>query len=385
MKVLLLDPAFAAVPIHDYLMEIGCEVWTIGNRVHDPLALAYPERWINGDYSDVALVSELLRKHSFDALVPGCTDVSMDTFVRVGLQPHYRYTLEADQILNKKSLFRRLCGELDLPAPRTVPIEPLPDKGRYICKPADSFSGRGVTVFDAADRSAAEDAIANAKKYGPSGEIVCEEFVEGQLLSYSAFLEGGMVDTAYIVREGSRYDSVAVDTSYVLNDYSPTHTEQVRDAVEAVCRRLDLCNGLLHVQFIDTGDRIALIEMTRRCPGDLYSELIDYSTGQPYAARYASYFVGRKLEPVGTRRRHILRHTIKQMGSERFRGFDLSVGPGLFRLVPLVRLGEPLDTSKTSRSGVAFLEAPDAVALEERYREMVMMNNQDSNAVSLCR
>lgn len=371
MKVLLLDPAFSAVPIHDYLTSTGCEVWTIGNRQSDPLAIAHPDRWIKGDYSNAAFVRSLMAEHGFEALVPGCTDVSMDAFVRAGCQTSYRYSLQADQILNRKPLFRRLCSELDLPAPMAVAADDLPGKGTFICKPADSFSGRGVTLFDAADRSAAREAIAAAKRQSPTGEVICETYVPGQLYSYSAFLEGGTVETAYIVREGSRHDPFAVDTSHVVWDYPPEHIRSLRAAVEAVCKRLDFCDGLLHVQFIDGGDRIAILEMTRRCPGDLYAMLIEYSTGQPYAARYASYFIGKRIAPVPARRRHVLRHTLKQAGPDGFRGFDLALGAGLFRIVPVVRLGEALDPVKPVRVGVAFLEAADAASLHRHYNEVV--------------
>lgn len=367
MKVLLLDPAFSSAPIYDYLTDVGCDVWTIGNRTNDQLAVAYPQRWIKGDYSDAELVRAILKSHHFDAVVPGCTDISMETYARVGLQPNYHYSLDSDQILNKKLLFRKLCEELGLPAPSTVPIDRLPNSGRYICKPSDSFSGNGVMIFDGADRSAATEAIVHAKMHSPTGQVVCEEFIEGHLYSYSAFLENGAVDTAYIVREGSRYDQFSVDTSYFLGSYNPAHTEQLRNAVELVSHRLGLCDGLLHVQFIDRGDRIALIEMTRRCPGDLYSKLITYSTGHKYAARYASYFLGQTVKPVARSRRFILRHTIKQTGQNRFRGFDFKLGSGLFHLVPVTTLGDHLDPTKHLRTGIAFMELDNEDALEELF------------------
>jgi formate-dependent phosphoribosylglycinamide formyltransferase (GAR transformylase) len=371
LKVLLLDSAFSAVPIHDYLTDIGCEVWTIGNRINDPLAVAYPERWIKGDYSDTDLIKGILERNRFDVIVPGCTDVSMETYVSADLQPHYHYTVEADHILSKKPLFRNLCEDLGLSAPRTVSIDNLPDSGCYICKPADSFSGRGVVTFDSGDRSAAAQAIVHAKMHSPTGQVVCEEFVEGQLYSYSAFVDDGIVDTAFIVREGSRYDPFSVDTSYVLEDFNPTLREQLQNTVEAVCRRLGLCDGLLHTQFIDRGDRIFIIEMTRRCPGDLYSNLIEYSTGYPYAASYASYFIGQKVEEVVKRRRFILRHTIKQKSKKSFRGFDLDLGVGLFNLVPTTVLGERIDPRISVRTGIAFLEMKDQTSLEERYLKIV--------------
>lgn len=373
MKILLLDSAFAALPIHDYLSGLGHEVWTVGNRDFDALAIAYPDRWLRGDYSDVTFVRSLLETHQFDRVVPGCTDVSMDVFVRLGLQPDYPYTLETNEAINRKPLFRQLCAELDLPAPHCVSADAVPENGRFICKPADSFSGRGVTIFDGSNAEAKMRALDVARQHSPTSEIVLEEFVAGELHSFTAFIESGQVATAFIVREGSRNDPFAVDTSYVRTDYSVEKTRTIENAVEKLCKRLKLCDGLLHTQFIDAGDRVAILEMTRRCPGDLYAMLIAHSTGHDYAGRYAAYFIGARPPQSEPQIRHVLRHTVKQSGSSCFGGFELTPDQanGLFRLVPVQRLGQRLDPEKAMRTGIAFLELPDGDALEERYHTMI--------------
>lgn len=368
MKILLLDAAFAAVPIHSYLVGLGHEVMTIGNRDYDPLAVADPARWIKGDYSDVDFVRAAILEHGIERVVPGCTDVSMDTFVRLGPQPDYPYSREADQAINHKATFRALCAELDLPAPRVLRAEDFPVAGRYICKPANSFSGRGVTTVDGQDLAAVSVAIHTARLHSPTGEVVLEEFVEGELHSYSAFVENGKVSRAYVVREGSRYDPFAVDTSYVLADYDAQRSDILRAAVERLSAHLQLCDGLIHTQFINADDRVAILEVTRRCPGDLYSMLIAYSTNEDFAGRFASYFIGVPHEPTQGRQRHVLRHTVKQRG-RMFSGFDLEPlqVDGLFRLVPALRAGSALTPDVATRTGVAFLEFPDPAALERRY------------------
>jgi hypothetical protein len=366
LKVLLLDAAFSAVPIHEYLTGIGCDVWTMGNRAEDPLALAYGENWICGNYGDANLVQSCVKEHGFEVVIPGCTDVSMASFVQLKQQGSYRLSPETNDILNNKPLFRRLCLDLDIPAPRAVDVRRLPKSGKFICKPADSFSGRGVTIFDAADAKAAATAVGSAMTHSPRGEIICENFIEGELHSYTAFLRAGAVERAFIVREGSRYNPFAVDTSHLCDDYDSRKLLILRTAIEAISAHLDLCDGLLHTQFIDSDEGVSIIEMTRRCPGDLYARLIEYSTGHHYAGEFASYFLGRRVEALPSRRRYVLRHTIKQMGKERFFGLDVNL-PDVFKIVPVARNGDSLDPKVPTRVGLAFAEAVDDERLRRLY------------------
>ena len=54
-------------------------------------------------------------------------------------------------------------------------------------------------------------------------------------------------------------------------------------------------DGLIHTQFISDNNTFSLIEVTRRCPGDLYSKLIQMSTGINYSELYSMPFMGLEL------------------------------------------------------------------------------------------
>jgi hypothetical protein len=370
-NVLLLDAAFAAVPIHDFLVASDLDVWTMGNRANDPLALAYPDRWVQGDYSNVEAVRSVIDQLSIDAVVPGCTDVSMATFVAGEVKGPYRYSAEADAILNTKNLFRKLCADLDLPSPRIVTQDQLPRKERLICKPVDSFSGRGVSIFDASDARATLQAFATARRESPTAQVICEEFVEGQLYSYSCFLENGRVDVAFVAREGSRYNPQAVDTSYVVDWTGDRKTQILKHSVEKIANHLKLCDGLVHVQFIASDSKLAIVEITRRCPGDLYSLLIEYSTGFPFASRYASYFVAKPLPNWDAKKRHILRHTAKQPGGTCFTGFNFDMDLNIRRIVPVRATGESIEGAGFQRTGLVFAEESTAESLHNKYERLV--------------
>ncbi len=84
-RALLLDTSFAARPIHDWLLEEGFEVWTIGNRPQDVLPDTIPALSAR-QLSDAVVVQSHVDRLDIDCVVPGCTDVSIETALRLRLK-----------------------------------------------------------------------------------------------------------------------------------------------------------------------------------------------------------------------------------------------------------------------------------------------------------
>ncbi|WP_051202665.1 hypothetical protein [Sediminimonas qiaohouensis] len=366
-RVLLLDTSFAARPVHDWLRDQGLDVWTIGNRPLDLLARRYPKRYIEDDYAEVETVRRHVDRLGVTYVVPGCTDVSIETAQRLtGLQTAFDPP-ETYRRLADKAAFRALCEELDLPAPRRVSEANLPHAGRLIAKPSDAFSGRGISVFDGSDHAAARAALNAARAESRTGDALLETYAEGQLYSYSCFLERKRVVDAVIVREDGSVTPYAVDTSHVAAEFPAAGTTQLRDSIERLAAVLNLVDGLLHVQFIWDGSRPWLIELSRRCPGDLYPWLVQLSTGLPHAARYASYFVNRPAPDAPLSRRHILRHTVTA-GHENYDGVFFAAPVPIVEYHALAVTGREMPPQgRIDRVALMFLEYPSAKALAEQH------------------
>lgn len=358
MRVLLLDTAFAAAPIYRFLVEAGHEVWAMGNRAADLVARKAGPNWIEQDYSDVAAVEAHVARLGIERVVPGCTDVSIDTCCRLSVGVDLRDGAEVTDTLRDKGQFRAVCARLDLPAPRVVDVATFPRAGRHICKPVDAFSGRGITVFDGMDTAALEGALAFARAASPTGTAIVETFAEGDLYSCSAFVEAKRLTEAFFVIEGSSVNPYAVDTSYVVHDMPPACVRAIREALERLSAFLDLRDGLLHTQFILADGLPVIIEATRRCPGDLYPLLIEYSTGFRHAAKYASYFLGEPLDARHGERRHILRHTVTADDDGCFEGLVFRGSERVAGYFPLVPMGERLRARQGNRAGLLFCEEP---------------------------
>jgi biotin carboxylase len=369
-RVLLVDTAFSALPIYRALLDQGYEVWCIGNRISDPIAKLANERWIELDYSNREAVASVAEQRAFDAIIPGCTDVSYSTCVDIPSFRNHDGRFVYDS-LNQKHAFRDLCAELGLPAPIRFTRDQFPIQGRFIVKPVDSFSGRGITQIDGQDLVGIDNALYRAKNESPSQSALIESFAGGQLYSYSCFLESRRVVDRFIVKESSSVNSYAVDTSFVDFDPPTTIDELLKSSAEALASRLKLSDGLLHIQYIVDGDQPYLIEATRRCPGDLYSLLIQYSTGYAYAAKFAAYFTGRRLNTASVKRRYVIRHTVASLWDGVNQGLEFIRPLRTCAFFPLQAVGEPVLAGQKSRLGVLYLVADTVEEREVLFRRLL--------------
>lgn len=355
-RVLLLDASFAARPIHDWLTEQGFDTWTIGNRPSDVLAMRNPSKYIQDDYSNLEVVQNHINRLKIEYVVPGCTDVSIEVAQRLcGLGTKYDQPEVYEQLADKAA-FRNLCSRLALNAPKIIDVKDLPRDGLIIVKPTDSYSGRGVSVFDARDAHATKLAFENAVSESRNGKALLETYVQGQLYSYSCFLSDCRVTEGTIVKEDGAISRYTVDTSHVVSDFSQTGLNFLRNDIEKLASELNLVDGLLHVQFIWDGQCPWLIELTRRCPGDLYPRLIELSTGIPFAAKYTSYFVKRTIPEAKRVTRHILRHTVNA-GHIPFEGVWFDEIAPMIEYHPIAKIGrEEPSPNIVDRVAVMFLE-----------------------------
>lgn len=367
MKVLLLDTAFAAAPIYEYLSRAGHEVWVMGNRPNDLLAKMAGQKWIQQDYSQIQAVKHHIERCDIKYVVPGCTDVSIETVLGLQMNSNLFDAPETNYILANKQAFRCLCDQLNLPAPRVMKEDDFPMEGRFICKPVDAFSGRGITVFEGTDRNTLDAALRIARKASPTSRALIETFVSGPLYSCSAFVENHRLAEAFYVLEGSSANPFAVDTSYVVYHLPASCADVLKESLEKLCTALRLKDGLLHTQFILAESLPVIVEVSRRCPGDLYSLLIEYSTGFRYAAKYASYFIEAQQESRKTERRHVLRHTVTSIEDAIFAGLKFDAPRAVCSFFPVHVMGQELSARQGTRAGILFCEVSTYEQLLEEY------------------
>jgi hypothetical protein len=360
-KVLLADTNISSEPIYRFLTGFGFEVHTVGINENDYLAKA-GSHYHKLNYSDLSAFGDFIRKNGFDFLVPGCNDVSYLSCAAIA--PEFVYpgfdNLEVTENINNKSRFRRLGMKLGLNAPRVYESIKNISRMPVVVKPVDAYSGRGITVIDGNSAGQLSDAVKLAASYSRSGSFLIEQKVSGQLYSHSAFLENGEFVFDVIVEEHGSVNPFAVDTSRVIYDFSHELLRDIRTDILKLATSQGITSGLIHTQFMADGDRFWMIEVTRRCPGDLYTELISKSTGYAYAENYARPFIGQSLSKEWDKKSElVVRHTLHGIVGKPLLNISFGIDCKSMVHYPLLSAGSEITGNSWGRIGLLFAFCSD--------------------------
>lgn len=313
-KILLLDSNFSSLPIYNYLIQLDYTVYTIGMNKLDILCELNKDFHLHEDYSNLSTLKNIIDKYNIDLFLPGCNDLSYEMCVK--LNDYYNViqieSLKNTQIINTKNLFRQFTNSNDIPSPKLIEVGEINSFDRVIIKPCESYSGKGVTIIEKSRYlSSLEESIEYAKKNSRDNNFLIEEFVEGELFSYSCFIKNKKVIESFVVKEKCLLNQFRVDTSYFDYKFLENIKTEIKTEIEKISHLLDLKDGLLHLQLIlDKNFDFYFIELTRRCPGDLYSLLIKKSTNYEYVKNYVNCLIGLNFEEVEIINRFVLRRSI---------------------------------------------------------------------------
>lgn len=359
-KILLLDTNFSASPIYDFLLKDNNEVFVVGGNPHDYLAKTV-KNYINLDYSNVDQTRNLVEELKIDYIVPGCNDRSYKICAELNTNGYFHGldSIEIEETINNKEKFRTFASKNKIPVPRLIQLNEVGDFWPIIVKPVDAYSGRGITIVRENEQNLLSASIKRAKEFSNSKTCIIEEYVEGQLYSHSAFMVDGSILIDFIVEEHGTANPFVVDTSRVVYNFSQEMLNQIRESISLMAKELNLVDGLVHTQFIKNGNSFWIIEITRRCPGDLYSQLIEISTGYNYAEAYTKPFLNRKniLSKESLKNDPILRHTISQPIEGYFSSLKFNFPISIEKLIPISLAGDYVKASPFGRIGLLFLRA----------------------------
>lgn len=339
-KVLLIGTSFAASPLAYYIKTLGYQVVVCGNIPFDP-CISWADEYYNLDYSNIQSIIELVKEKKFYAICPSINDVSYISGSIIAEKfgyPGFDNPETTETLLNKIK-FRELAQKYGFPIPKvfnkhdlTISLkkEDLP----IIVKPVDSYSGRGITKIQ--DLKEIDEAIENSLKYSKSRKIIIEKFINGTLHSHSAFFQKGQIVLDFFVDEFCTVYPYQVDCSNYPSRIKKSIRKKVRECITELYKLLKLTDGLLHTQFMIQGENVYIIECTRRCPGDLYYYLINFSTKMPYVENYLHPFLYLDINfPKNKIEIPYARHTISVAEDSIVYGFSHNIPSKEVKIFPI--------------------------------------------------
>lgn len=361
---MILDAGFASLPLQQAMKAAGFRTLACSGKAQDA-GMKFADATRVQNYADSDAVLAIAREEKISALSPGVTDVSYLSGCRVaqtlGL-PGFD-SPEVSDILFLKDRFRAWASRQGYPIPQAASTlqDALSLAFPLLVKPVDAYSGMGITLVQ--DAAGLDAAVAEARRVSPGGQCVIETFCEGALYSHSAFIRGGEIVCEFFVDEFCSVYPWQVNSSCLSVALSDAMRDRINECMQSIVDDLQLVDGLLHTQFIASEQSFWLIEVTRRCPGDLYSRLIELSTGVNYSAAFVAPFTGSTSHFPSRRpapQRHIARHTVSCDSHTQFFGFTYDRLPAqVIQTIPLKLPGELLGPAPGDRAGLIFAEFDD--------------------------
>lgn len=285
-RLLIAGGSHSDIPLIKAAQELDYFVITTGNKPED-LGHVISDQSVMVDFSDKEAMLSLATDLKIDAICSSSNDFSIisSAYVAEKLSLPGFDNFETTTRLHHKDLFRALAIEIDLKRTKSLSFDcskgdvlDLQDmKFPLIVKPVDLTGGKGITKVD--DYNQLLIAIDHALSKSRLGRIVIEEFFEGTLHSYSTYIQDGKVVFDYADNEFSFLNPYLVSTSTSPAFVSDLVLKNMQIETEKLAKALSLVDGILHAQFLASGNEYRIIEYTRRMPGDFYSIPVKISTG----------------------------------------------------------------------------------------------------------
>jgi biotin carboxylase len=363
-------------------------VITTGNRPAD-LGHNVADRYIAADFSNREQILDVAASAGISAIVSGCNDFAALSTAYVaeqlGLGGHDPYDVAVR--LHHKDRFRELLEVLEIPTPASAVVHGAQEAQAacdrlgfpLIVKPVDMTGGKGIHVCTDVESSAA--AIADALSISRQSYVVLEQFMIGSRHGFTCFTKDSKVEFWF-----------ADDEQYYLNPFlvSGTSTpstmprgaiDELIAAVELISSHLRLADGLMHLQCILTSSGPRIVELCRRCPGDLYPYFVEMSTGFDYALAVVSAELGREVPTadLGTDVEFVSRHCL--MADRSGVVHAVTIEPELSRRVRRELMwwtpGQAVGNHLTEKLGILFFSFEGAQEMHASTAELTKRINVD--------
>lgn len=393
-KILILNGGYSEVPLIQAARAQGFYVLVTGND-EKAIGNVLADEYIPWDYSDREGIYELAKSQKVSAICSGCNDFGYLSAAyacdRLHLPGHDSY--ETAQTFHHKNLYRAFAEKVGIPIPRSVEYGAEADLEKVeslrfpvIVKPVDLSGGKGMRKCHGMEE--VREAISHASAGSRVKQVMIEEFLEGTNHGFTTFIRNQKVVFSMLDREYHEYAPFAVSAASAPEPVPEATVGSLKGQIERMAESLQLCDGLVHTQFIlMEKEEPVIIEACRRSPGDLYLDFVRHATGMDYPGMILSCEAGGKLDDemacaqragmIGSVRGYWGRHVIACRREGKLQGIaiDEKLKPYIREQVYFFERGRRIGRDEIYKCGVLFLEF-------QRQGEMEFMMNHASEYIT---
>lgn len=369
MRVLILQAGFNEIGVIQNLKDEGHYVIAIGNQP-GLIGQRYADEYHCQDYSKMDEVLAFAKSKNIDYICACCNDTAVLTAVYVAEKMDLRGydSYESAEIIAHKNLFKRFAKENGILSVYAEEFDSIAFAKEYInkgvvypiiVKPVDLSGGKGVSRCDNA--AEAVQAIQEAFDISRTKCIVIEPFIEGTQHGFCTFLHNKKVVACCSNDEISVVNPYRVEIDTFPADRIEQYEEILIQQVEFMAEKLDLVDGIFHMQYMESDGKIYILEAMRRIIGNMYSVPASKACEFDWDYWQARASIGASCEDVPTRMKKkgyfAYRAIIpKRDGVIKDVHIDESLEPYIFDRILLEETGTKVENHKAWTVGLVFFK-----------------------------
>lgn len=270
-------------------------------------AIPFADRFLQISTMDKAAVLKAAQDEIIDYILTACGDQPLSTMAYVATEmglPTYLTEQDVRDLTNKRFMKEKMVKS-GIPTAKHIYIDKtwngkLPDfEYPLVVKPVDSNGSKGVKKVFASDDL--EKSLKEAFLYSLSGDVIIEEFKQGEELSVDVYVEGTTAKLLSIT--ASKKIKENKDSFTIIQSYYPAPTDYEEERVLEICQRIadawHLHDTPLLVQMIQKADSYNVLEFSARMGGGSKYRLIQVLSGVDIMKVYVEMVMGKKphVEP----------------------------------------------------------------------------------------
>lgn len=287
-RVLLLNASHNDEGLLYALKQLGCFVITTGNKPYlEGHKIA--DKYVCGDYSNFEEMLKIAIEEKVDAICPCCNDFGVKTAAYVSEKLGFtgQDSYETTLIIHDKDKFKEFAqtnGEINTPmAKRFINIDDAVEYSKtlkdypYIVKAVDLSAGNGIRKAN--NLRELIDNIHYSFDSSRNKHIIIEKYIEGPLNGLCTFIIDKKVVAYCPDREFCLINPYRVDSYLIPSPYIDEVKNDLINQIEFIAKKLNLVDGIFHLQYIYCNGKAVIIECMRRVLGNMYGLLANKYNG----------------------------------------------------------------------------------------------------------
>ncbi len=271
-------------------------------------AVPYADKFMQISTMDKEAVLKAAREEKIDYILTACGDQPLSTMAYVSAQMNLPCYLSENDVMNltNKLFMKQKMVENGIPTSPFVAINKNFVGSEFghlsyplVVKPVDSNGSKGVKKVE--NERELGCCLEEAFKYSLSGDVIVEEFNEGEEVSIDVYVEGTDVKLLSVIslkKIKQNKDSFTIVQSFYPPDFE-CNEEEIKDIAKKIVCAFSLKDTPLLIQAIQTKDGIKVVEFSARMGGGSKFRSIETFSGVNIMNVYVNMVMGNKphVEP----------------------------------------------------------------------------------------